>query len=193
MVFLLFKFPYKINSIKIFQNLLLHHTIMWLQTLVISSLLVTEIFQIFLILLPFRALCMLAPSLRIWKMKADIGHFGLHVPASIPPGCLLGTLLCHSQGVWVRLTPSQATRDNPRACHPWEWVTWGQAPTKSQSHQSQSVVLSFNFWERETLIWLRLLSCKDISERVQPAVNKLSPCQRVAGSKAREPLRKQES
>lgn len=165
---------------------------MWLQSLVFSSPLVTEIFQIFLILLPFRALCILAPNLRIRKTKASIGHFGLHVPASIPPGCLLGTtpLPLPAQGLWVRLTPSQATRDKPRASQSWEWMTWGQAPTKCQSHQSQSLVLSFNYWERET----HLAEVAELQrhERVQPVVNKLSLCHRVTGSKEGEPLRKQE-
>ena len=86
---------------------------------------------------------------------------------------------------------------------------------QSQSYQSESLVLSFNYWERETLLaevaklqrhkpgeaWGR----RDLAwqwrerkgqpswETVQPVVNKFSLCHRVAGSKDREQLRKQKS
>lgn len=79
------------------------------------------------------------------------------IPPSCPsPGYLLGTipLPLPAWEVWIRVTPSGATRDNFRSVHPQEWRIWGKGTDQSQSHQSQSLDSDFHDWEREALFGL---------------------------------------
>lgn len=155
--------------------------------------------RLFCIFLPFRALCRLAPNLKILKTKASMGHFAPDCQESSPVPFpseerlkwISVTVLPSFHSSWLSSRDHSFAAPSPRALDKVDTILSNQGQSQgipsmgvndlrtgtdqSQSHQNQFLVLSFNYWEAETLFWLRLLSCKDLTERVQPVVNKLSP------------------